>query len=69
MPDWQQKKSGQQQAATSLVPVPLEQIFHAPAKAKSSGLKIVVADKLSIEVGDHFSSSTLEKVLSVLESR
>jgi len=66
---WQRKKPGRQKAAASLVPIPFEQILHAPVPAISSGVKIVVTGKLSIEVDDHFSSTTLKRVLSVLESR
>ena len=66
---WQRKRCGKQKAAASLVPIPLEQILHAPVQAISSGVKIVVTGKLSIEVDDHFSSTTLKRVLSVLESR
>ncbi len=66
---WQRKKSGPQQAGTTLVPVPPERIFHEPAQSKCSGLKILVKDQLSIEVDNHFSPTTLNRVLTVLESR
>ncbi len=66
---WQRKKSGTQQPGTTLVPVPLERMLHKPTQSKSSGLKILVTSKLSVEVGDHFSSTTLKRVLSVLENR
>ena len=69
VPYWQRKKSGRQQPGTTLVPIPPERIFHEPAQVTTAGLKIVVTDRLSIEVGDHFSSTTLKRVLSVLENR
>jgi len=66
---WQRKKPGRQQPGTTLVPIPPERILHEPAQVTTAGLKIVVTDRLSIEVGDHFSSTTLKRVLSVLENR
>ncbi len=66
---WQRKKSGRQQPGTTLVPIPPERILHEPAQSKTSGLKIVVTNGLSIEVGNHFSLTTLNRVLSVLENR
>jgi len=64
---WQRKMS--RSTETTLVPVPLERVLKTPGQSKSSGLKICLTDRLSIEVGDHFSSATLQRVLSVLESR
>ena len=66
---WQRKLFRSSPPATTLVPVPLEQLLHDRVQAKGSGLKIFVTDKLSIEVDNHFSLSTLSRVLSVLESR
>ncbi len=66
---WHRKLSRSSSPATTLVPVPIEQLLHDPVQAKGSGLKIFVTDKLSIEVDNHFSPSTLSRVLSVLENR
>ncbi len=66
---WQRKKPIGRQPGTMLVPVPPERILHVPAQLKNSGLKIVVTDRLSIEVDNHFSPTTLKRVLTVLERR
>ena len=64
---WQRKMP--RSTETTLVPVPLERVLKTPGQSKSSGLKIYLTDRISIEVSDHFSSATLQRVLSVLESR
>ena len=66
---WQRKISKSLCSGTTLVPVPLERMLSTPGQSKRSGLNIRVTDRLSIEVGDHFSSATLQRVLSVLENR
>ncbi len=66
---WQRKIPNSLYTETTLVPVPLERILNIPEQTKKSCLIIRVTDKLSVEVGDHFSTTTLERVLSVLEGR
>ena len=66
---WQRKLSARPGPGTTLVPVSFKQMRQESAQSKGSGLTIVVTDKLSIEVGDHFLPITLNRVPSVLESR
>lgn len=67
---WQRKLSRSRSNTTSLVPVTLETM---PAKkavqAGRADLHIVLPGNMSIAVGDNFSTTTLSRLLTVLEGR
>ncbi len=50
----------------TLVQVPVQAMLEERGRAQNSGVKIVVGDRLSIEVLGQFSAETLGRVLSVL---
>lgn len=55
---------------TTLVPVPFK-TFINPRSVQSdrAGLKIILSEKIAVEVGDNFSSATLVRLLAILERR
>ena len=67
---WQRKLSTTQVTSreTTLVPVPFKAIINnqlvEPARA---ALKIILPDKIAVEVSENFSSATLMRLLAVLE--
>ncbi len=69
---WQRKLSRTQTTSneTTLVPVPFKAIFnqHSVEPARAA-LKIILSDKIAIEVGENFSSATLVRLLATLEHR
>lgn len=66
---WQRKLSGPSRQHTPLVPVPVESITRHDLSASTSGVKILLDDRIAIEVAEQFSPGTLSRVLSVLENR
>jgi hypothetical protein len=67
---WRRKLSGSSSGKSQLVPVPMEKILRSrqPAAA-TSGVKILLNDRIAIEVAEEFSPKTLNRILSVLENR
>ena len=69
---WQRKLSASQAAdnGITLVPVPFKAIInqHSVEPAQTA-LKIILPDRIAVEVGENFSSATLIRILSVLERR
>ncbi len=68
---WQRKlASNSSSKETTLVPVSfghkIENNFMQP---QGAALKVILPDKISIEVGDNFSAATLTKLLATLEGR
>ena len=69
---WQRKLSTTKAASkeTTLVPVPLKALINQgsvePARA---ALKIILPDKIAVEIGENFSPTTLMRLLAVLERR
>ncbi len=69
---WQRKLSTKQAKSneTTLVPVPFKAIInHHSVEQARAGLKIILPDKIAVEVGENFSSSTLLRLLATLEHR
>ena len=66
---WQRKVSGPSRQHTRLIPVPVERITQHYQPGPSSGIKILLNDRIAIEVADRFSPGTLSRILSVLENR
>ena len=67
---WTGKTLAPPVAKTTLVPVPFNRdtVRHYP-RHEQVGLCINLSEKISIEVGDSFSSSTLTRLLDTLETR
>ena len=68
---WQRKLSLKMtDKETSLVPVPFKPIINQLAvQPDRSALKIILSEKIAVEVGDNFSSATLSRLLATLEGR
>jgi transposase len=65
---WNRKLSLPEQEQTNLVPVKFfSNIEINPAQTGRSGLKVILPNKIAIEVGDDFSAATLRKLLAALE--
>lgn len=65
---WSKKLSEPVKEQTNLVPVRLSSNIGAmPATTNDSDLKVILPNKISIEVGNEFSAATLVKLLKVLE--
>ena len=65
---WSKKFSKPEQKQTNLVPVNFfSNIELNPAQAIRSDLKVILPNKIAIEVGDDFSPATLVKLLTALE--
>ena len=57
-----------EQEQTNLVPVRFSSnIAISPCQTARSGLKVILPNKIVIEVGDDFSPATLKKLLTALE--
>lgn len=55
---------------TTLVPVPFRAIINSHSvEQERAGLKIILPNKYAVEVGEHFSSATLMRLLTTLEHR
>ena len=65
---WQRKLSGPSRQPAQLVPVPAETMTRA-RPASDSGVKVLLNDRIAIEVAEHFSPRALSQVLFVLENR
>ncbi len=67
---WQKKLSGPNKTKTTLVPVSLkpnpQQTLHNP---NQPSLKVILPGNLSVEVANHFSPTTLTRLLTTLEKR
>lgn len=69
---WQRKLSTRKPISqgTTLVPVPFKSMIrHQPIQPDRAGLKVILSDKIAVEVGDNFSPSTLTRLLATLEGR
>jgi len=68
---WQRKLSTRQNSKEiTLVPVSLgHNIGLHSVPPERAALKVILPDKISIEVGDNFSQATLTRLLVTLESR
>ena len=68
---WQRKLSIKTTGKeTTLVPVPFKPFKNQLAvQPERAALKIILSEKIAVEVGDNFSSSTLIKLLATLEHR
>ncbi len=65
---WSKKLSEPVKEQTNLVPVRFSsRIETMPARSAHSKLKVILPNKIAIEVGDDFLPSTLAKLLTVLE--
>ena len=67
---WHRKLANSSPGAGALVPVPVQKIINrSTATIQGAGIKILVGNDIAIEVAEHFSSSVLNQVLSMLEQR
>ena len=67
---WQRKLSKPINKGTTLVPVTFtSNIIKRPVPAVGATLKVVLPDKIAIEVSDNFSQTTLTRLLATLEKR
>jgi len=66
---WQRKLSGPSRQHTQLIPVPVERTTQQYQPGLSSGIKILLNNRIAIEVAEEFSPGTLCRILSVLENR
>jgi len=66
---WQRKLSGFSRQHVQLIPVSVEKTRQHYQPGPSSGIQILLNNRIAIEVNDKFSSKTLSQVLSVLENR
>lgn len=68
---WNRKFSRPKSSDATLVPVSIRHDIgkHLRQQQCRSALKVVLPGKLSVEVGDNFSPTTLTRLLTVLESR
>jgi len=66
---WQRKLSGPSRQHTQLIPVPVERTTQQYQPGLSSGIKILLNNRIAIEVAEEFSPKTLNRILSVLENR
>ena len=65
---WSRKFSQPEQNQTNLVPVRFSSNIEInPARRSGSDLKIILPNRIAIEVGDEFSPATLKKLLAALE--
>ncbi len=65
----QRKLSEPSRKQTQLIPVPAERITQHKISTVSSGVKIILNDRIGIEVSEQFSPRSLSQVLTVLENR
>jgi len=65
---WRTKLSGASRQQAQLVPVPVEKFLRGRS-GSSSGVRIVLDDRIAIEVTEQFSPEVLGQVLSMLEKR
>lgn len=68
---WQRKLSAKPSSKrTTLVPVPLKSLMdQSTVQSKRAALRVVLSDKIAVEIGDNFSSATLTRLLATLEHR
>lgn len=65
---WSKKLSEPLKGQTNLVPVRFSSSIETmPARSAHSDLKVILPNKIAIEVGNDFSPVTLAKLLTVLE--
>lgn len=65
---WSRKLSKPMQKQTNLVPVKFpSNIEINPAQTARPDFKVILANKIAIEIGDDFSPATLTKLLAVLK--
>jgi len=66
---WQRKLSRPSRQHTQLIPVPVERTTQQYQPDLSSGITILLNNRIAIEVTEEFSPGTLSRILSVLENR
>jgi hypothetical protein len=62
------KRLSRENSRQAFVPVKMA-LIRNEAHRDESGLKIILPGKMSVAVGDDFSAATLDRLLTVLESR
>ena len=66
---WTDKERTFPKIKTTLVPVPFKSTTVQSSRTKQVDLRINLSEKVSVEVGDNFSTSTLTRLLDTLEAR
>ena len=66
---WCKRISRKKESQSNLVPVPFHYLQNQQVQPIREPLRLILSEKLSIEIGDNFSEHTLTKLLSVLEQR
>jgi len=68
---WQRKLSAKPSSQkTTLVPVPFKSLVdQSTVQSERAALRVVLSDKIAVEIGDNFSSATLTRLLATLEHR
>ncbi len=67
---WQRKLSRPINKETTLVPVAFTpKTMKIPVSAVEATLKVILPDRIAIEVSDNFSQATLTRLLATLEKR
>ncbi|HHB76064.1 MAG TPA: hypothetical protein ENK84_05935 [Desulfobulbus sp.] len=67
---WQKKSTELLRTQSLLVPVPTGRIVgRCTAPQQNAGVKILLEDRVAIEITERFSSKALLQVLNVLENR
>jgi transposase len=66
---WCRRFSRNKESNSNLVPVPFHYWQNQQVQPIRAPLRLILPDKMSIEIGDNFSEHTLTKLLSVLERR
>jgi transposase len=66
---WCKRISRKKESQSNLVPVPFHYLQNQQVQPIREPLRLILSEKMSIEIGDNFSEHTLTKLLSVLEQR
>jgi len=66
---WTYKERTFPKIKTTLVPVPFKSNTVQSSRTEQVALRINLSEKVSVEVGDNFSTSTLTRLLDTLEAR
>ena len=66
---WQRKLSAQPSSkGTTLVPVPFKSLMCLnTVQSERAALRVILSNKIAVEIGDNFSSATLIRLLATLE--
>ena len=66
---WCRRISRKKESNSNLVPVPFHYLQNQQEQPIQEPLRLILSEKMSIEISDNFSERTLTKLLSVLEQR